>query len=90
MLSWRVRGACLSLLGAVGLALALGGCASHPGTRTAAANDPQCIRDTGTRIQDPDHPCLNRPGAAYTQRDIQSTGEIDPGAALKKLDPRVQ
>jgi len=76
---------------AAALAAGLGGCATPPAAGKAlAVNDAQCIRDTGTRIQDPQHKCLDRPGSSYTQRDIQSTGEIDTGAALKKLDPRLQ
>jgi hypothetical protein len=76
---------------AVALAVGLGGCATHPaGVQAVAANDPQCIRDTGTRIRDPEHKCLDKPGSSYTQKDIQSTGEIDTGSALKRLDPRVQ
>lgn len=76
---------------AVALASGLGGCATHPAADKAlAANDAQCIRDTGTHIRDPQGKCLDRPGTSYSQRDIQSTGEIDTGAALKKLDPRLQ
>jgi len=83
----RTVGACLALA----LAAGLGGCATHPaGDKAMAANDPQCVRDTGTRIQDPGRKCLSVPGSAYTQRDLESTGEIDTGAALKKLDPRLQ
>jgi hypothetical protein len=75
---------------ALALAAGLGACASHPASDKVAANDPQCIRDTGTRIQDPGRKCLSQPGSSYTQKDIESTGEIDTGAALKKLDPRLQ
>jgi len=76
---------------ALAVAAGLGACASHPaGDKVVAANDPHCIRDTGTRIHDPDRKCANQPGSAYTQKDIESTGEIDTGAALKKLDPRLQ
>ncbi len=84
MLKSTVIGACL----AVALAT---GCATRPAAdKAVAANDRQCIRDTGTRIQDPDRKCVDQPGSAYTQRDIQSTGEIDTAAALKRLDPRIQ
>jgi hypothetical protein len=87
MLKSTVIGACL----AVALAAGSSACATHPaGEKAVAANDPQCIKDTGTRIQDPAHKCLNQPGSSYTQRDIQNTGEIDTGSALKRLDPRVQ
>lgn len=79
--------ACLAL----GLAAGLGACATHPGgDKALAANDRQCVKDTGTRIQDPHRKCVGLPGASYTQRDIQETGEIQTGEALKKLDPRFQ
>ncbi len=79
--------ACLAL----GLAAGLGGCATRPASdRALAANDPQCVKDTGTHIQDPNRKCVGQPGASYTQRDIQNTGEIQTGEALKKLDPRFQ
>lgn len=82
-----VIAACL----AIGLAAGLGACATQPaGNKTLAANDPQCVKDTGTRIQDPKRKCVGQPGASYTQRDIQNTGEIQTGEALKKLDPRFQ
>ena len=80
-------GACLAL----GLTAGLGGCATQASSATTvAANNPACVQDTGTRIQDPNRKCVNQPGAAYTQRDIQQTGEIDSAEALKKLDPRLQ
>ncbi len=85
MPSSRLMGACLALA----LAAGVGGCATTPHPKTVAANDPQCVRDTGTRIRDPERQCLDQPGASYSQQDIQSTGEIDTGSALKKLDPRV-
>ncbi len=76
---------------ALGLAAGLGGCATQaPTAKATAANHPACVQDTGTRIQDPSRKCVDQPGAAYTQRDIQQTGEINTGAALKKLDPRLQ
>lgn len=87
MLKSTVIGACL----AAALAAGLGGCATHPASgKAVAANDRQCVKDTGTRIQDPNRKCVGQPGSSYTQEDIQSTGEIDTGAALRKLDPRVQ
>jgi hypothetical protein len=59
----------LALIGAsLAVALAAAGCATHPaGVKAVAANDPQCIRDTGTRIQDPDRKCLSQPGSSYSQ-----------------------
>jgi hypothetical protein len=82
--------ALLPSLAALIAATALTGCATHP-TRTAAATPPapNCVKETGTRIQAPDDKCANLPGAAYSQDDLQRTGEIDTAAALRKLDPRI-
>jgi hypothetical protein len=74
-------GACLAVL--------VAGCATHaPTGKLAAANNPDCVKSTGTRIEDTHRPCVGVPGSSYTQEDLQHTGEIDTGAALKKMDPR--
>jgi hypothetical protein len=75
-------------------ALSLGACATHPSAVSAQTaqntpKNPDCVQDTGTRIQQPDGTCRNVPGSSYTQEDIQRTGEIDTGRALQKLDPRL-
>jgi hypothetical protein len=81
----------LALAACLALGLGLGGCANHaPHSARMTANDPSCVRDTGSRIANPDRRCVNAPGASYTQEDVQRTGEIDVGAALKKMDPRFQ
>jgi hypothetical protein len=83
----RMIGVCLTAVLAVGLV----GCATHaPSDKLAAADNPDCLKGTATRIQDPNRKCVNAPGSSYTQKDLQRTGEIDTGAALKKLDPRFQ
>jgi len=74
-------------------ALGLGACATQPAPVSAqtAQNTPQtpdCVRDTGTRIPQPEGTCRNVPGSSYTQEDLQRTGEIDTGRALQKMDPR--
>jgi hypothetical protein len=81
----------IALATCLALALAGGGCATHvpPSARTAAS-PPSCVRETGSRIAKPDSPCVNAPGASYTQEDLQRTGEINVGDALKKMDPRLQ
>ncbi len=73
------------------LAAGLGGCATHAGDKVAAnAPNTGCVKDTGTLIKDPNRPCVGAPGSSYTQQDIQNTGEINAGDALRRLDPRVQ
>ena len=81
MLKPTLIGACLAAL--------LAGCATHaPGDQRVVANNPDCVQSTGTRIEDASGKCVNVPGSSYTQQDLQRTGEIDTGAALRKMDPR--
>ena len=81
--------ALLPSLAAIIAATVLGGCATHPARTAATTPAPNCVKDTGTRIQAPEDKCANVPGAAYSQDDLQRTGEIDTAAALRKLDPRI-
>jgi hypothetical protein len=67
----------------------LAGCATQPSRTAAAAAAPNCVKDTGSRIQARDDKCANVPGSAYSQTDLERTGEIDTAAALRKLDPRI-
>lgn len=57
------------------------------------AFDNNCLRYTGTRIQQRDKNgkpvCNPVPGRAYSKQDIDRTGEIDLADALRKLDPSV-
>ena len=72
MLKSTLIGACLAVL--------LGGCATHtPSEQRVAANNPECIKSTGTRIEDANRQCVGVPGSTYTQEDLQRTGEIDAG-----------
>jgi hypothetical protein len=50
-------------------------------------NPRNCLRSTGTRIVLRQKQCLTSPGRVYTQDDIQRTGAITPGGALRLLDP---
>jgi len=83
----------LLVVSCLAAALGIGACATHPAPvseRTAQNTpaNPNCIRDTGTMIKQPEGTCRNVPGASYTQEDIQRTGEAETGKALLKLDPR--
>jgi len=79
----------LNKLLAVGcLALALAACAGAPlrhTTQAAAVTAPAgCVADTGSRI--PQDACAGI-GRSYTQEEIQRTGAVDTGQALRLLDP---
>lgn len=56
--------------------------------------DKVCVENTGTRIKpakgkEADPKCM-QPGSTYTREEIDNTGEIDTGRALRQLDPRIQ
>ena len=79
------------LLAAGWLALALAACAGAPPRDTtksaaaAAATVPAgCVGETGSRI--PQDACAGI-GRSYTQEEIQRTGAVDTGQALRLLDP---
>ncbi|MFC3550224.1 hypothetical protein ACFOLC_04275 [Lysobacter cavernae] len=61
--------------------------------KTKPAFDNNCLRYTGTRIQQRDKNgkpvCNPGPGRAYSKQDLDRTGEIDVADALRKLDPAV-
>lgn len=58
--------------------------------KTTAESTPQpanCVRDTGTRIKAADGGCLSGvPGRSYGHDELQSTGAVDAGDALRKLN----
>jgi hypothetical protein len=62
-------------------------------SKSAAATknryDPNCVSQTGTRLQ-PRHRsnCIAN-GRSYTREDLDRTGQVDVGEALRKLDPRL-
>lgn len=57
---------------------------------TAPVVDPYCARDTGSRIERPDDKaCGAEPGRTYTQQELEDTGRLDVGEALRQLDPRI-
>ncbi len=49
----------------------------------------QCIRDTGSHIPPRTGQCLPVAGRSYSAQDIQRTGAINIGQALRTLDPAV-
>ncbi len=49
----------------------------------------ECIRSTGSHIPPDAGKCLPVPGSVYMQHDIESTGQVNAGAALRQLDPRI-
>jgi hypothetical protein len=49
----------------------------------------QCIRDTGSHIPPPKDQCLPVAGRSYSQQDIQRTGAVTTGQALRMLDPSI-
>lgn len=72
-------------------ALALGACSTSPQPVARAApgqngNAANCVSSSGTRLPGP--PC-RYPGSSYSAEEMQMTGQSDPGAALRMLDPRV-
>jgi len=80
----------LLTLGALGtLALALGACATQPTPAgDKVAEQEQCIRETGTRIEREQGKCQNVPGHAYSREDIERTGGVRTSDALKRLGVR--
>ncbi len=72
-------------------ALAIAACASTPPAAPVASNataqKPSCTPGTPQATRLPQKEC--GPGSAYDQKDINATGQPDPAAALKMLDPRV-
>ncbi|WP_082672620.1 hypothetical protein [Luteimonas abyssi] len=64
----------------------------------AAANEPYCIQETGSRITasrnarsrgDRDA-CVAAGGRVYTREEIDRTGSVDVRDALRRLDPSIR
>lgn len=74
----------------IGMVLAaLAGCASAPPAQVAQEPkvDRNCVRDTGSRIEKSDD-SLCQPGQVYTREDLERSGGITTGDALKRLRVR--
>ncbi|WP_051885272.1 hypothetical protein [Lysobacter antibioticus] len=53
-------------------------------------HDPNCLRHTGSRLQPRGKDgCIGGAGRSYSRDDLDRTGEVDVGEALRKLDPRL-
>jgi hypothetical protein len=67
---------------------ALFGCATQNAkpNSAAAAQNPACLTDTGTRVTDTQ--CRTY-GRSYSSADIDRTGKISAADALATLDPSV-
>ena len=55
--------------------------------------DRDCMRYTGTRFVGRNRPargCIPQHGSVYTREDLDRTGEIDIGQALRRLDTSIR
>lgn len=73
--------------------LLLAACASSPtapadASKAAARTDPNCLRETGTRVPPKPGHCVIASGRSYTREDLDRTGAATLGAALRRLHPR--
>lgn len=69
----------------------LGACASAPPASTAKAaprGDPNCLRETGSRIPPKPGHCVMGPGHRYAREDLEGTGASTLTGALRRLHPR--
>ena len=58
--------------------------------RTAAADTTRpCNQDTASRIPVRPGECTSAPGRAYSDKDIERTGQTNVGDALQLLDPSI-
>jgi hypothetical protein len=82
----------LLLLTAMGLAL--GACTSgpRPSAREADVNSQAKVNTAncaGSASRLPGPANCRYPGTSYSTEELQQTGQTEPGAALKMLDPRI-
>ena len=60
-----------------------------PPSSSAAGDNHNCLKQTGSHIPPKKGKCIPAPGRVYDKQDIDRTGEQKLGPALKKLDPSV-
>lgn len=91
-------------LAALGIALGLAGCASHPPVPAGPAPASEAVAGEGHaatvrcvntaqrwRSRLDEAPACPDPGLRRYERDeLWRTGATDPGAALERLDPRIR
>jgi outer membrane cobalamin receptor len=62
--------------------------AGKPVLADAKAAQP-CVVSSASRIPERSDQCSVTPGRAYTQQDIERTGQTNVGDALQMLDPSI-
>ena len=84
----------LRVVSAIATALVLAACAATTpnvkpnATSAAAADNPACLNQTGSRIPGDRGDCLAF-GRSYSAGDIGGTGKVEVGDALQLLDPSI-
>lgn len=82
----------LRIASAIATALVVAACASTPNVKPAAsaavAANPACLTQTGSRIPGDSTNCMAF-GRSYSSSDIDTTGKVNVGDALRVLDPSV-
>jgi hypothetical protein len=64
---------------------------SDAGSRQVPApGSRNCVRETGSHIPPPKGGCLPVNGSSYSRTELERTGELGIGQALRDLDPNVQ
>jgi hypothetical protein len=88
---------CTLWIGLMVVAGVTAGCATDVADQKFASNASRetqaqayCVRDTGSRIKVKEGECRNgAAGRTYSREELETTGAMTPGEALKKLDPRL-
>lgn len=79
-------------VGAIATMLLIAACAAtSPNAKppmTAAAQDPSCLKQTGSRITNDNAGCKGV-GSTYSKGDVDRTGATTAGEALRDLDPAI-
>jgi len=83
----RIAAAIAASLIAAGCATIADNTKAKPEAHTAAAENPGCLTETGSRISVKGE--CRGPGRAYTTDDINRTGATTAGDALRLLDPTI-
>ncbi len=83
-----------ALLGVLGAAFADDGGAAVPVAQGAAAEavpptDQVCPQDTGSHIRRKPGDCLSTAGRTYGSEELRSTGSINTGDGLRRMDPTI-